>query len=213
MPRPVALLLALAGLALTGISLFNYYANPDYAKPPLREAAAYVASDHQQGDTVLHTSDSSYLAFACYQPQLERHFPVGDPDYEQETTRGRSGRLAGIEPETLAEITKARQRLWLVVTLDHNIEHQREVKQRLDNCYPLLEPRSAGSTFCSTICEMGAKHVARSGDASLTERFTFLAGQVKQASGRRGDRPDDPLHCPFLYSIHPSAPGIRYSRV
>ena len=143
-PRPVALPLALAGLALTGISLFNYYANPDYAKPPLREAAAYVASDHQPGDTVLHTSDSSYLAFACYQPQLERHFPVGDPDYEQETTRGRSGRLAGIEPETLAEITKDRQRLWLVVTLDHNIEHQREVKERLDNCYPLLEHTQVG---------------------------------------------------------------------
>ena len=146
-PHPVALLLALAGLALIGTSLFNYYANPDYAKPPLREAAAYVAAHYQPGDTILHISDSSYLTFAYYQPQLERHFPVGDPDYEQGTTRGRSGRLAGIEPETIVEITRDRQRLWLAVTLDHNFEHQREVKQRLDDCYPLLEHTQIGGIY------------------------------------------------------------------
>jgi mannosyltransferase len=142
--RPVAIVLVVAGLGLTSISIGNYYTQPAYAKPPIRAAANYVQSHFQPGDTVIHSSDSSYLAFAYYQPDLDRHFPTGDPDYATETTRSRTGYIAGIRPQTPEEIVQVNQRLWLVVTLDHNIEYQQDLERRISGCYPLLKDNEIG---------------------------------------------------------------------
>ena len=138
MPRSLAVLLIAPGLALVGLSLYNSYANPAYAKPPLREAADYLEAHFQDGDTAIHTSDSSYLAFAYYAPELKRHFLAGDPDYEEQTTRGRTGRVAGIRPESLEEIVSNQNQLWVIMVLDHNIEYQRGVKNRIDQRYHLV---------------------------------------------------------------------------
>jgi len=143
-PRTLAALLIASGLALVSLSLYNFYANPAYAKPPMREAAEYLQAHFQAGDTVIHTSDSSYLTFAYYAPELERHFLVGDPDYENDTTRARTGRIAGIRPESLEEIVSGKDRLWLVVTLDHNVEYQQELKRHFDLRYPLLSEADVG---------------------------------------------------------------------
>jgi len=143
-PRALVALLAVGGMALTGLSLYNFYANPAYAKPPLREAANYLAARFQNGDTVIHSSDSSYLAFAYYAPGLERHFLVGDPDYEGETTRGRTGRIAGIRPEGLAEVVSDRSRLWVVMVLDHNVAYQQQVNDLVDQRYPLISAADVG---------------------------------------------------------------------
>jgi len=144
MPRLLAALLIIPGLAVVGLSLYNSYANPVYAKPPMREAAGYLQTHFQAGDTVIHTSDSSYLTFVYYAPELERHFLVGDPDYEQETTRGRTGRIAGIRPESLEEIVAGKTRLWLVVTLDHKVEYQQDLVRQFDRRYPLLDEANVG---------------------------------------------------------------------
>jgi len=137
-------LLAVGGMALTGLSLYNFYANPAYAKPPLREVADYLAARFQDGDTIIHSSDSSYLAFAYYAPGLERHFLVGDPDYEGETTRGRTGRIAGIRPEGLAEVVSDRSRLWVVMVLDHNVAYQQQVNDLVGQRYPLISAADVG---------------------------------------------------------------------
>lgn len=71
---------------------------------------------------MVHTSDSSALAFKYYAPQLPNEFLAGDPDYVNETTRGRSGRIAGLVPREISEIISAHSRVWLVVALDHNEE-------------------------------------------------------------------------------------------
>lgn len=144
MPRLLAALLIIPGLAVVSLSLYNFYANPIYAKPPMREAAGYLQTHFQAGDTVIHTSDSSYLTFVYYAPELERHFLVGDPDYEQETTRGCTGRIAGVRPESLEEVVRGKDRLWLVVTLDHNVEYQLGLKRQFDRRYPLLSAADVG---------------------------------------------------------------------
>ena len=139
LPWPVALGLAVLGLALAGISLHNFYVDPAYAKPPIRSAASYLCTRFEDGDVVIHTSDSSYLVFAHYVPELEQGFIVGDPDYEQETTRARTGRIAGIEPRDLAEITRGKKRLWVVMALDHNIEHQQTIGDLVAERYSTLD--------------------------------------------------------------------------
>jgi hypothetical protein len=60
-----------------------------------------------------------------YAPQLPNEFLAGDPDYATETTRGRSGRVAGLAPVAAEAITAHHARVWLVVALDHNIEYQK----------------------------------------------------------------------------------------
>jgi uncharacterized membrane protein len=118
---------ALVGLLLVAMAavLPNYYFNPDAHKPPMREAARAVAAQFQVGDVVVHTSDSSALAFLYYAPQLSNEFLAGDPDYVTETTRGRSGRIAGLVPREMSAVIAGRSRVWLVVALDHNIEYQK----------------------------------------------------------------------------------------
>lgn len=124
--QPRALMVTLGALVLLGttVALPEYYFNPENQKPPMREAARTLAAQFHQGDVVVHTSDSSALAFMYYDPALPNHFLAGDPDYMTETTRGRSGRIAGLVPENIAAIVAGHSRVWLVVALDHNEEYQ-----------------------------------------------------------------------------------------
>jgi mannosyltransferase len=142
--RAVRLAFLIAGAAITITSLGNYYFNPAFSKPPMRKAACYLAEHYQAEDVAIHTSDGSYLPFAWYTPRIEHRFLTGDPDYEEETTRGRTGRIAGIEPLPLEAAVAGRERLWLVVALDHNIEYQLALKSRFDARYPLLGSTDVG---------------------------------------------------------------------
>jgi len=132
LPQPLnALLVGLLLVAMVAV-LPNYYFNSDAHKPPMREAARAVAARFQAGDVVAHTSDSSALAFLYYAPQLPNEFLAGDPDYVIETTRGRSGRIAGLVPREMSEIIAGHSRVWLVVALDHNESYQRARVQQFD---------------------------------------------------------------------------------
>jgi mannosyltransferase len=122
----------------------NYYFNPDAHKPPMREAARAVAARFQAGDAVVHTSDSSALAFLYYAPQLPNEFLAGDPDYVTETTRGRSGRIAGLVPREMSEVIVGHSRVWLVVALDHNIEYQKARVAEFDRAFTRQEHASIG---------------------------------------------------------------------
>jgi len=124
----VCLVVMLAALA-------NYFFNPAMQKPPFRDAARALVAQFQAGDVVAHTSDSSALAFRYYAPQLPNEFLAGDPDYTNETTRGRSGRIAGLVPREMSEILAERSRVWLIVALDHNEAYQRAQVQAFDARY------------------------------------------------------------------------------
>lgn len=131
-------------LVLLGISLAGYFVDPSFMKPPMREAAQYVKSNSRAGDIVLHSSDSSALAFKYYAADLPNHFLAGDPDYASQTTRAASGRISGLVPEPLAQVLTEQKRLWLVVALDHNIEYQMELVNEFDKSFVRENWQSVG---------------------------------------------------------------------
>ena len=114
------------------VALPNYYFNPATHKPPMREAARALVAQFQPGDSIAHTSDSSALAFMYYAPHLPNQFLAGDPDYVTTTTRGQTGRVAGLVPQDMDAIVTGHARVWLVVALDHNVEYQKARVHQFD---------------------------------------------------------------------------------
>lgn len=135
------------GVAL-GVSMLsalpNYYTNPDVQKIPMRTVAQAVADQIEQGDVVIHTSDTSALAFMIYQPHIDSYFLSGDPDYVLQSNRGRAQRIAGLEPATSREATENHERIWLIVTLDHAVDYQQERLAEFDNHYMRLDQKNVG---------------------------------------------------------------------
>jgi len=124
-PRRLNKILGVAVVSLMFLALPDYYFNPAVQKIPMREVAERVAAQWQPGDVVIHTSDTSALAFAYYRPELPGFFLAGDPDYENLTNRGRAQRIAGLEPVSRESTVASARRVWLVVTLDHQVDYQR----------------------------------------------------------------------------------------
>ncbi len=134
-------IIVLVGMA---ISLANYSANAAVQKPPFREAANAVSAQMRSNDIIVHTSDSSALAFNYYLPSATNHFLAGDPDYVAQTTRGTSGRLAGLTPVEWDAIAEGHSRAWLVVALDHNIDYQRDRVREFDAAYGPATKQNVG---------------------------------------------------------------------
>ena len=124
-PRPLLRLAVALVVVINLLAIPNYYFNPGTQRPPMREASRRLNELLAAGDTVAHTSDSSALAFAYYEPLLPDHFLAGDPDYLSVTTRAQTGRAMGLMPEDVDHIVAQHARVWLVVALDHNEESQR----------------------------------------------------------------------------------------
>lgn len=123
-------------------SLPGYYLEPQ--KIPMREVAQSVSEQMEAGDTIIHVTDTSALAFAFYNPALPNHFLAGDPDYLAQTNRGRAQRIAGLVPEAPEAIAAGQDRLWLVVTLDHQIEYQQQRVGEFDDQYQRLDHQNVG---------------------------------------------------------------------
>lgn len=124
-----------AGMFLVGIALWSYYFDPQSQKPPMRAAAQALASRWQPGNVVIHTSDWTALAFQYYLPMIPQHFLAGDPVYVEDTTRGRSGRVAGLVPERLDQISVGNSPVWLVVALEHSQAYQQQRVDEFDARY------------------------------------------------------------------------------
>jgi mannosyltransferase len=120
-------LIQLFGLLL-GLGMFaslpGYYRDPNLQKIPMHDVAQAVLPQFETGDTIIHLTDTSALAFAFYEPDLPNHFLAGDPDYLAKTNRGRAQRIAGLQPKAAESVLVGQNRLWLIVTLDHEIAYQ-----------------------------------------------------------------------------------------
>ncbi len=125
-------------------SLPGYYRNPALQKIPMRDVSDYVAAHFEAADTIIHLTDTSALAFAFYEPDLPNHFLEGDPDYLSQTNRGRAQRIAGLQPKAAEPALKGQNRLWLIVTLDHEIEYQQERVAEFDAAYTRIDHRDIG---------------------------------------------------------------------
>jgi hypothetical protein len=126
------------GAVLLGVALGSYYFDPQSQKPPMREAAQALAARWQPGDVVAHTSDWAALAFQYYLPAIPQHFLAGDPMYAEETTRARSGLIAGLVPEEREAIVQGAARIWLIVAAEHSEAYQ---QQRVDE-FDVLHARA-----------------------------------------------------------------------
>jgi len=141
---PVVLLRSLI-ITLALVGLWDWYFNPSFAKPPLKEAAAYISGNWVSGDAILHTSDGSYLPFQLYLPGQNNLLLYGDPELFQWTTRARStyGAL-GVEPRRMEDVLVSSERIWLVVALDHSLGFQLEAAQQVHERLILVDDRSMG---------------------------------------------------------------------
>ncbi len=125
-------------------ALPGYYTDPGLQKIPMRAVAQTVADQIEPGDVVIHTSDTSALAFMIYQPHIASFFLSGDPDYAAQSNRGRAQRIAGLEPIDSEEAAADQQRIWLIVTLDHAVDYQQERLAEFDNRYTRLDQQNVG---------------------------------------------------------------------
>jgi uncharacterized membrane protein len=132
-----SLLHLLYGLTLVtmGIALHQYYLNPEYARPPMREAAAYLNRHFEAGDVSIHTSDGSYIVFLQYEQPQESYLLLGDPDPRKPVP---VYHLFGGQTGELEEIVAGHRRAWLVVALEHSVDYQLQIKSEMDRRFPLL---------------------------------------------------------------------------
>ena len=140
---PVRILTSGLGV-LTVASLIGFGYAPEFQKAPMGEASRWLAERWQPGDVVVHTSTGSRLPFGVYLPDLPQSLAPDDPAEAIKNAPSQGAeRLAGA-PQPIAEATAGAERLWLVVALDHSVEHQRELLRQARERYPLLDETSIG---------------------------------------------------------------------
>jgi mannosyltransferase len=155
-PLPYLYLLLAGAMAL---SLFHYYFDPEFAKPPLRDAATYISSQFRAGDVIVHTTTSSFLPFLFYAPPQDQYVLPDDPDpYQpQQVFRLMGGRDINLDA------IEGYQRVWLVADLDHSVEYQKQVMAHFDESYSLLSDASNGKVI---VRAYDLSQDSRSGDDS-----------------------------------------------
>jgi uncharacterized membrane protein len=146
-PRLPERVLASAAAVLVAAALGNYYLHPDVIKPPMREAAAVLGQNWAEGDVVIHTSDWTALAFDYYLPAVPQHFLAGDPAYENQTTRGNSGRIAGLVPQDESDLAPSSGRVWLVVALEHSEQYQQRRVEEFSGRFGQPQEFEAGGVY------------------------------------------------------------------
>jgi len=113
-----------------------YLTTDSLIKPPYRDAIEFVAQQHHQDDTILHTSDGSYLPSLSYVNLPNHILLAGDPDMRKPIPVYQA---FGGEVWEREEIVTMANRLWLVVALEHSIEWQQEQVDYFHEQYSLLE--------------------------------------------------------------------------
>ncbi len=148
--RHLNLLIFLPLLAMMGISIFNFYFNPVFAKPAWREAAFYVQSQTQAGDVVFHTSPGSLLPFLAYETNLTntKHILLPDPEVSRQNAPSQPilAAVAG-SPQTVEAVITKYNRAWLVIGLDQSIAYQTAQKAQFDTRFLLFEENEVGSIY------------------------------------------------------------------
>jgi uncharacterized membrane protein len=85
LPRPIAGVFAVLGLALVGVGLYYQYTWATFPNSPFRDAAAYMRANLQPGDVVIHQNKLSALPTVYYDRTLPQHY-IGDAPGSPEDT-------------------------------------------------------------------------------------------------------------------------------
>lgn len=135
-------------LLIMMISLFNFYFDSAYAKPPWREAAAYVRDRTQAGDVALHASEGSYLPFQVYDPTILHVLLPGAPEMAQANAPSQAIVTAVTAPkQDVAEASRGHRQVWLVLGLDQAIDYQLAQKDYFDRHYRLMDETQVGGIY------------------------------------------------------------------
>jgi len=136
---PLPYLVGIAAVLML-VGSFTYLTR-ESVKPPFREAMQFIEQRLEATDVVLHTSDSSYFPAMRY-VDISRHAVLdGDPNPRKSPAVYRN---MGGEVWTLSQAVASGDRLWLVVTLDHSREWQRDQVSTLSGRYAELETHHFG---------------------------------------------------------------------
>lgn len=127
--RAAIRLCAIVALPLTLFAIFNWYANPDYARPPVREAIAFVAARRAPNELVVHTSDSTFLGGRFYDP-TGNHILLYHPA-DQWLIPALMDELRVPYSTDISRLFDEKT-FWLVVALDHIPDEQRAEKLYID---------------------------------------------------------------------------------
>ncbi|MDM8520592.1 glycosyltransferase family 39 protein [Anaerolineales bacterium HSG6] len=119
---------------------YNWLFNPEYTKPPAREAALFIQSMAQSDEAIIHANDSSFRLFLYYTPDLDHRFIWLDKRNRQirpDVFELMGGRVI----EADAELPDM---FWLVLFQDFNAERQETLFQEYDTRYNRLEAHNIG---------------------------------------------------------------------
>ena len=140
--RVIIRVCALAGLALVVLATFNYYTDPEYARPPLRDVIAFVDEHRASDELVAHTSDSSYLAGRYYSFPRAHVFLYNPAD--QWLTPALMRELHVSFETDAKKLIPGQTRFWVVVATDHIPNEQLAEKAFFDREDTLLEQYQIG---------------------------------------------------------------------
>lgn len=130
------------------LALFNFYFDPAYAKPPWREAAAYVRDQAQPGDVALHASDGSYLPFLVYDPTVPHVLLPGNAEIARINAPSQAIVTAVSAPkQEAAAAIQGYRRVWLVLGMDQAIDYQLAQKDYFDRHYRLVDETHIGGIY------------------------------------------------------------------
>jgi mannosyltransferase len=134
-PRPNALyqslLVALIGLA--AVRLVGYYTQPDAARPPFREASAYIAAQAQPGDVVFHLHDSTFASFRYYAPDLPSYLWEDD---EAGWFVPAAWKWFGERTADLPSLFNGHARIWVMSLPDTLDESRRDLLAQIEARFP-----------------------------------------------------------------------------
>lgn len=114
LPRFLAVMLGVAGVALAVIGLQAVYTWDRFPNSAFRQAAAMIEREWQAGDRVLHQSKLSALPMMVYAPKLDQDY-VGDrPGGPEDTLALPTRQVLGLHPLDCLQAAGGVPRLWLV---------------------------------------------------------------------------------------------------
>ncbi|GIL12015.1 MAG: hypothetical protein BroJett038_07350 [Chloroflexota bacterium] len=116
LPRPVAGLIGLVGLALAGIGLYHQYTWATFPNSPFEEAAAAIREQWREGDIIVHQNKLSALPMVYYARALPQRYLRDLPGSGEDTlalpTQEALGLLAD---ETVEAAVGGARRMWWVM--------------------------------------------------------------------------------------------------
>jgi len=132
--RFVNLALALVVVLFAVNGLWNWYFDPDFAKPDFRTTAQFLQDTIEPGEPTIHTSDAAFLILSHYGPGCGSYLLEGDPApaVPVETYELFGG-------EIIAKEEVHAPQFWLVVALDNSIDFQRGLVDWFDAHHTLRE--------------------------------------------------------------------------